>query len=132
MMLRNEWVFDYTTEEVRNAADRKVAYHRERLEAWEAEHQLVMDRVKESGLDIRARDVTGGKRHELVLDPELAKRLDECENKIAGHQRKRDEYELWFKVLNEADDLGESMALHHDDVVYFGLHSDPVIEGDNV
>lgn len=122
MSQRRDWTFIYTVEEVANAAEAKAKYHAEREAFWEREKEEVVAAIRESGLEVRGHKVTGGERAEVVLDPTLAKRLDECQNKLTGHQSSGEEYRGWHSVLRVAVEREEDrLELDHEDVRYFGL-----------
>lgn len=124
MTQRNDWTFDYGIEEVKDAAEKKVEHHSGRVEFWEKQKQDVLASIRESGIDIREHEITGGKRAEVVIDPTHQKRLSESQDGISRNQAKLEEYEGWAQVLHSRVIQSDARVLHldHQDILYFGLH----------
>ena len=122
-MKRREWIFERSATDLAEAARSRVEYHGERLTWWELERERADDALKSKGVQVRSHAVTGGERHEAILDPTLAGRLGECETKIRYHRGKSDEYAQWIRALDSA--AGRSLTLDHDDwIFFFGLRGD--------
>lgn len=119
-MKRDEWVFGFTVAEVFDAAEEKVSHHTERIEWWQAEKERVEAEIKESGLEVRHHQQTGGSRAEVVIDPTLASRLGECERKLESHRQRVEQYRRWVGALRTKGD-DDFLELHYDDVQFFGL-----------
>jgi hypothetical protein len=119
MPLRREWNFQYIAREIADGARRKAEHHEERMAFWDAEIEAARDAIKASGVDIRSYDVTGGQRHEVVIDPSLANRLSEAQQKRSSHEDSAKEYRMWERVL-EANGF-EALRLDAADVDFFGL-----------
>lgn len=45
---RDEWFFEYSSTELKDAAQEKVDHHKKRLEHWEGEHQSLREKYIES------------------------------------------------------------------------------------
>ena len=121
-MKRREWTVQKLVDELVAAADERCSYHTKRLDWWEGERDEANDRIRESGVQVREYAQTGGNRHEVVIDPTLAKRLSECERKITHHRALSDEYAQWWSMLKKATG---SFELDHDDwQFFFGLRGD--------
>lgn len=122
-MKRREWTFERPARELAEAARQRVEYHGKRLHWWETEREKADAAIKDGGIQVRTHAVTGGERHEAVIDPTLTNRLGECEAKIRQHRAKSDEYAQWIKALDSAAE--RSLTLDHDDwIFFFGLHGD--------
>jgi hypothetical protein len=123
MMKRLDWQFEYGVEEVMDAARERAAYHRRREDFWTDERQEALTAIQETGVDVREFDVTGGKKAQVVIDPTLSERLNECQAKLATHQDQAEKYEGWTHVLRATVDRGDAVTLKldHEDVRYFGL-----------
>lgn len=122
MSLRNGWEFEYGIEELADAARVMAAYHTSRLDWWRQEADTTVSKIKEKGIEVREYEVTGGKDAQVVIDPELARRLSECKTKIGKHERKDEEYTSWAEVLATEQERGaRTMTLDHEDVLFFGL-----------
>ena len=119
MSLRREWKFQYPCSQLQEAAHKKNKYHAERLKWWQAQQNSVMDEVRAKGLEVRERQVTGGKRGEIVIDPTYQRRLDECCSKTEEHQELTVEYTTWERVF----ELNPSVTVELDaeDIQFFGL-----------
>lgn len=120
MAQRNDWKFDYRIEEVRKAAAERARYHQQRETHWNEEQAKVEAELQEKGIEIRSHEITGGRRAEVVIDAPLAKRLDECQSKIASHQGQAEEYAGWERVL-AVQRQNNRLFLDHQDVRFFGL-----------
>lgn len=58
------------------------------------------------------------------MDPELGRRLNECQTKIATHESDIEGYEAWAEVLHARVMQNDARVLNldHQDILYFGLH----------
>lgn len=106
-------------------ARRLAGYHTERLSWWEDEMAAAEAQLKEHGLTIQEYQQTGGARLQAQLDPGLAQRLQECQQKVASHRAARDDYQSWAiffahepeqeRPVNAADfryfDLGQTIPV---------------------
>jgi hypothetical protein len=119
-MLRAEWVFTYRAEEVAAAAVRRRDHHRGRLDFWELAFEDADEKLRSEGVDFRDLEVTGGQRTEVVVDPQLMARVNECRVKIKMHTEKHDEYARWARAL-EGLPPSDRMSLHVNDIHYFDL-----------
>ena len=125
-MIRNDWTFEYRSDELAGAAEKKLAYHRERLAFWQAKRTEVMDRIRAEGLELdekiavgysnpKARDWQRG--NQVMVRNDLQKDLDECLEKLEWHTRQRDEYDAWHQVLSCQH--GRAQQLDHQDWLFF-------------
>lgn len=124
MTQRSEWTFQYGIEEVKDAAEKQVQHHSDRIEFWEKEKDATLTAIRESGIDIREHEITGGSRAEVVIDPTHQNRLNEAQGKIKSHQDRLSEYEGWAQVLHSRVMQNDARVLNldHTDILYFGLH----------
>ena len=119
MSLRHEWKFSFTGQDLYSAADEKAVYHETRLEFWTAEFVMAEEKVKSTGVDVREYPVTGGNRLELVIDPTLQARYEECHKKLQMHEMMADEFDRYARAFElNVDALFD---LDADDIRYFGL-----------
>lgn len=107
-MLREEWKFHYSTEDLARAAQAKLRYHEERLIFWQDHKRSVMDTIRADGLELdetiaaalanpKARD--WHRSAHLMVRKDLQKELEECLDKLEWHTQRRDEYDGWQQVL---------------------------------
>jgi len=127
-MLREEWNFDYATEELAEAAREKLHHHDERLVFWKHKKKAVMDTIRSEGLELdetitaalanpKARD--WHRSTQVMVRKDLQKGLEECLDKLEWHTAKRDEYDGWHQVL--CAQSGKRLELHiHDWLFFFG------------
>jgi hypothetical protein len=129
-MLRNEWEFSYTTEQLADAASAQFAFRNERVLVWEQKKAEVIERIKASGINVQdslaelmsnnpgkymaTRSHRGA---QITIDVTMQADLDECVEKIQEHKTFREQYAAWAKVF--AGNPGQSLKLHHDDWVFF-------------
>lgn len=118
-MPRRDWEFQFTAADVAEGAAKKATYHAQRRDHWAKEVDRVRKEIKESGIDIQSHDVTGGQRHEVRIDPAMARRLSEAESKYQSHDADHDTYLKWERVLRT--DPTKHLKLNYDDVLYFDL-----------
>ena len=107
-MLRKDWGFDYTAHKLAEAAEAKVAFHRERLGWWKDKRTAVMSTIRSEGLEIdekialeyrspKSRDWKRGSQ--VMVRNDLQKDLDECSEKLAHHTMQLQQYDGWQQVL---------------------------------
>ncbi len=123
-MKRNSHLFQFSASQIHDAAKAEAEYHVQRTAFWKEEQKKAIAKAKEAGVEIREYDVTGGTNVEVVLDPSVSNRLQQCANKIRSHQGEADRFQI------EADAYGSQMAEKYyevdpDDVVYFRLAGGP-------
>lgn len=121
------WVLQLKPEELIGYIQMAIDHHRDRIEWWESERDTTIEQLREKGIEVRERQVTGMERHELVGDPELVKRLGECDSKIRTHTDKRDLFEQWKAVvsLHPAD---RQLSLSTRDAIFFEMGRHGTIE----
>lgn len=122
-MKRNEHTFQFTGQAIADAAKQEHDYHAKRVEWWKNEQEEAVKRAREAGVEVREVDVTGGKRVDVVLDPTVSIRLQECVNKITAHQRAADRFQIEDAAYRTQ--AVRTFDLHPDDVVYFRLAGGP-------
>lgn len=116
-MKRNEWTWQKSATDLANAADSQAHYHGTRVAFWKDQRAQAEQDIHDKGLDVRHRPQTGGDRHEVIVDPELARRLGECDSKIQRHQLSVEEYGQWADALRDAG--GRTLELDHADWTFF-------------
>ena len=126
-MKRSGWEFGYSGGVLAAAARNRAAYHREREQWWQTEQDKAEATLRANGLTVREAQVTGGTRADVVLDPHLQARYQECWNKRLEHRRTAEEYDGWDFVLSQNADA--RLTLNHDDVLYFRIEAPSVPEG---
>lgn len=120
MTVRNEWRFQFSASVISKAAKDEAAYHEERLDWWKIEQERATEQAKAASVVVRKHEVTGGKRVEVVLDPSVSKRLQECESKISAHRAAFDDFKRWADAMS-AMQPRQNYDLDPDDVAYFRL-----------
>ena len=120
---RQVWVFRYKPSEVLAASKERVKHHIQRGKWWTAEHDKAEDQLKKKGFEYRERQSSYEPRIQIVGDPELAKRVAECREKIAEHREMEKLFETWVRALEAKTERqpGEELELTINDVVFFGL-----------
>jgi hypothetical protein len=128
--LRDTWEFRYPVGAIAEANLTRLGYHNGRLEHWRAEREHVLADLRETGLEVRSHQVTGGYDASVVVDPEKAKWLGQVEAKIAEHQRLVDEHARWQSVLMHQP-RDTTLDLRADDILFFGLAAEHHHKGDD-
>ena len=119
MSLRDKLQFDYAGETLAVACEKKRDHHESRQAFWAAELVTAKEAFKGAGVEFREYPVTGGTRMDAVIDPARQARLNECQGKVAEHQKKREEYDRWARGFRANAD--SHFVLDPDDIAYFGL-----------
>jgi hypothetical protein len=122
---RNEWQFPYTAAQVAEGARLQREFRRSRVAWWADEKAKVLAEIRESGLEINesiaatisnyTSQQPGGPQ--VMIRPELQRKLAECHAKIQSHQQAADEYAGWIDVLKDRPSM--SLQLTHMDWLYF-------------
>lgn len=97
---RTNWQTILPVDDVRGYAETAAKYHRLREEWWHTQAEDVKETIGVSGLEVREQPITGGMRHDIVIDPALIQRLNECETKSAGHRNKAEALERFQAFLS--------------------------------
>ena len=118
-MKRREWEFEYSAAKVTDAAEAKVAYHKDRLEFWQEEKETSEAKLKDSTIAVERHERTGGDRIEVKVDQSIARRLAESCQKIDGHEHSVTEYRRWVAALRLKPE--QVLVLTIDDMTYFGI-----------
>ena len=118
-MKRNEHLFQFNGKQIAEAARGEHEYHERRLDFWKGEQQKAIAIAKEAGVEVNEYDVTGGKRVDVVIDPSVGQRLNECANKIQKHNSAADKFQIEAAAYGTQPE--RAYELHPDDIVYFRL-----------
>lgn len=123
-MLRNSWLFGYSSEHVHAAAQARADHHLAREQHYQAEVERVLSQIRAEGITIDEEPDHSGHtsyfQPSVRIDPELQNRLDDAQRKLVHHRGKRIEYVRWEKAL-AGTHVPHLLDLHIDDVEYFGL-----------
>ena len=119
-MKRNEWLFRYTVGELLAAARARLAHHEARRVWWNDEYAAAAAKAKTAGVEVREYDVTGGKNAQMVFDPALQGRVNECSQKRESHRKSAEGFAQWVAVL-ESQPPGNTFDVNMDDALYFGV-----------
>lgn len=118
-MKRQEHTFQFSGKQISEAATAECQYHTQRLDFWNKEYEIAVAKVKEKGVEVREYAVTGGMRTQIVLDPTLQSRMDECRSKIFDHRKAADDFQIQAAAYGTQSE--RAYELHPDDVIYFRL-----------
>src|SRR5687767_2527772 len=105
IMQRHEWEFEYTASKLAEAARVKEEAHKAKLAWWEAKKTEVMQRVRESGIEIHDSvaasysNTKGSFGPQIAIDTGMQRDLSECQSKILEHTELVKSYNGWRQVL---------------------------------
>lgn len=122
-MKRTEWTFQFTASKLAEAAQTKKEAHTKKLDWWNAKKAEVMEKVAESGIEVKDSvaasysNTKGGFGPQIVIDAGLQRDLTECQEKIMEHDRRVSEYDGWVQVLTGNPE--SRLDLEHDDYIFF-------------
>lgn len=116
---RSNWQVQWPATDLRAEVTKAAAYHRQRLTWWAEEAETVKSKIGEDGLQVREQQITGGVRHDVVIDPTLSARLGECEQKQRGHRARAEALEGFDTFLEQK--TGQQVTLLPADVEFFEI-----------
>lgn len=125
-MQRNDWKFDYSAQQLAEAAKAKIDYHAEHLGFWMKKREELMAMIRAEGIEINEKIALGysnpkmrdGDRGgEIMIRNDLRKGLAETFEKLAYHTGKRDTYDGWAQVLCASP--GMKFGLDIEDWLFF-------------
>lgn len=116
MTLRKEWKFEYSADVLLQKTLQRITYHEQRLSFWKAE-EAVADKNAKASATFKEYAITGGTRTELVIDPTLQSRLDECRRRLNHHRDYLKGYMAWRDVFEQNGT--SKLILDVDDITYF-------------
>ena len=114
---RNNWTVELNSAELATSCEQRAEYHSKRMKWWMKERDKTEKKVRESGLELREHQVTGGNQFHAVMDPELANRLSDTKRKVESHRQQLAEYTRWANFLKAMGD--RPLAIGRDDFNYF-------------
>jgi len=108
-MLREKWEFEYTAAQLSDATVLKLEFHKERFEWWKDKRTTVMATIRSEGIEInekialeyrspKSADWNNGSQVMIRNDLRLA--LQECQDKLAHHTTKIQDYSGWYQMLS--------------------------------
>jgi hypothetical protein len=125
-MKRESWGFEYSADELAQAAAKKRDYHQERFDWWKNKKEQVISHIRADGLEvdekivfehrlIKSRDWDRGAQ--VMVRDDLSKDLAECLEKLSFHTALINDYDGWYQVLMA--NKSAKLALDHDDWLFF-------------
>jgi hypothetical protein len=114
---RNDWRVQVSSAKLAAQSQQRAQYHEQRLTWWKDEEAKAREAIRDSGVEYREQQVTGGERFEAIIDPSLSRRLSECGQKINNHRSGADEYLRWAAFLAAMN--GVALTLSREDFHYF-------------
>ena len=107
-MLRDQWKFRYTAEQLAEAVQQKIQYHDERHAFWNGRREDIVTQIKADGIEVNEKSVLqygspkmrdyqqGG---DIMIRNDLRKSLTEAYEKLAYHTGRKDTYDGWRQIL---------------------------------
>lgn len=124
-MKRNNHTFRFTADQIAKAATAEQEYHEQRVLWWQVEYNTAVKEAQEKGVEVREYEATGGKQAQLVIDPTLQARINQCVSKINAHKALADRFKIEAAAYGsqgpDSSGLPPAYDLDPDDVVYFRL-----------
>jgi hypothetical protein len=122
-MLKDKWEFEYTASKLAEAAAIKKETHIKKLAWWEAKKTEIMQKVKDTGIEIRDSvaasysNTKGGYGPQIEINDGMQRDLTECQSKILEHNRLVEQYDGWCQVLEANKE--SRLKLNHEDWLFF-------------
>lgn len=137
-MKREQWTFEYPTEQILEVVKGKLELHNQQLEFWQRKREEVMTTIRSEGIEVnekialkqgfsKARDFDRG--GEIMIRNDLRKGLAEAYEKLKYHTKRRDTYDGWSQLLQAHP--GTRQALDITDWLFFfgrDTHTDDEFE----
>jgi hypothetical protein len=111
-MLRDQWKFRYTAEQLAEAVQQKIQYHDERHAFWNGRREDIVTQIKADGIEVNEKSVLqyaspkmrdyqqGG---DIMIRNDLRKSLTEAYEKLAYYTGRKDTYDGWRHWEKNAD-----------------------------
>ena len=127
-MLRDQWKFRYTAEQLAEAAQQKIQYHDERHTFWNGRREDIVTQIKADGIEVNEKSVLqygspkmrdyqqGG---DIMIRNDLRKSLTEAYEKLAYHTGRKDTYDGWRQILTANPSLPLDLDIN-DWLFFFG------------
>lgn len=122
-MKRNEWQFNFAVSELIEPTQKKIDAHTAKLKWWENKKAEVMQKVRESGIEIHDSvaasysNTKGGFGPEIKIDVTMQRDLSECQQKIMEHSLLLKTYQGWLELFKH--NPNNRLELHADDWLFF-------------
>ena len=127
-MLRDQWKFRYTAEQLAEAVQQKIQYHDERHAFWNGRREDIVTQIKADGIEVNEKSVLqygspkmrdyqqgGG----IMIRNDLRKSLTEAYEKLAYHTGRKDTYDGWRQILTANSGLPLDLDIN-DWLFFFG------------
>jgi hypothetical protein len=119
-MMREKWEFEYTAAQLTEAATKKIEFHQERLAWWKEKRATVMATIRAEGIEInekivmeyrspKSQDWNNGSQ--VMIRNDLQKALHECQDKLAHHTGKLQDYSGWQQMLGANPDAKQHLDI---------------------
>jgi hypothetical protein len=127
-MLRDQWKFRYTAEQLAEAVQQKIQYHDERHAFWNDRREDIVTQIKADGIEVNEKSVLqygspkmrdyqqGG---DIMIRNDLRKSLTEAYEKLAYHTGRKDTYDGWRQILTPNSGLPLDLDIN-DWLFFFG------------
>lgn len=127
-MLRDQWKFRYTAEQLAEAVQQKIQYHDERHTFWNGRREDIVTQIKADGIEVNEKSVLqygspkmrdyqqGG---DIMIRNDLRKSLTEAYEKLAYHTGRKDTYDGWRQILTANSGLPLDLDIN-DWLFFFG------------
>lgn len=120
---RDKWEFEYTAARLAEASSAKRDKHKSKFEWWEKKKTEVMQKIRETGIEIRDSvaasysNTKGNYGPQIEISEGMQRDLSECQSKILEHNKLVSQYDGWCQVLQANPEA--RLKLTHDDWLYF-------------
>lgn len=127
-MLRDQWKFRYTAEQLAEAVQQKIQYHDERHAFWNGRREDIVTQIKADGIEVNEKSVlqyTSPKMRDyqqggdIMIRNDLRKSLTEAYEKLAYHTGRKDTYDGWRQILTANSGLPLDLDIN-DWLFFFG------------
>ena len=127
-MLRDQWKFRYTAEQLAEAVQQKIQYHDERHAFWNGRREDIVTQIMADGIEVNEKSVLqygspkmrdyqqGG---DIMIRNDLRKSLTEAYEKLAYHTGRKDTYDGWRQILTANSGLPLDLDIN-DWLFFFG------------
>lgn len=129
---RANWTFVYTAGQLAYGAKKQKEYREDRVRIWKEKYAIQVEKLKSEGvtIDRSVADTMSitttylkggpGAASRIKIDPELERKVIECEHKVREHERLRDEYEGWIQALSAQPE--KKLEVTQADFLFFFLN----------